>query len=326
MGENEYIGPFISFIVPVYNVKSYLKQCVDSILSQSFLDIELILVDDGSTDGSEKICDDYAKKDARVLVEHIENGGASFARNVGINLAKGIYISFVDSDDWIAENSLDLVVKELKEKKIDVFFLEIYKSFEHKIENMNEGFDSVKINNVQKKDALSQLALLHKLPGSPCGKVIDRELIVKNKLFFIEGIVAEDLFWCVELYLKAEVFHYANIDFYYYRQDRIGSVTYKMSEKHFSALLNFVRRYGICDKVGHGEMLRSFACYEYTILLALYHTINSNEKMRYKKELKKMSYLLDDRKDKKTILVKLSYHLFGFETTTRFLNFYLKIR
>ena len=97
MNEN----PKITVIVPVYNTEKYLRRCVDSILAQTFTDFELLLIDDGSTDGSGAICDEYAKKDSRVRVFHKEIGGVSSARNLGLDKAYGEWISFVDSDDWI---------------------------------------------------------------------------------------------------------------------------------------------------------------------------------------------------------------------------------
>lgn len=93
--------PKLSIIVPVYNVRQYLDQCIQSILDQSFKDFELILVDDGSTDGSGDICDNYKEKDTRIIVIHKKNGGLSSARNVGIKVARGAFLGFVDSDDWI---------------------------------------------------------------------------------------------------------------------------------------------------------------------------------------------------------------------------------
>jgi len=92
------MSPKISIIVPVYKVEPYLRKCIDSILAQTFTDFELILVDDGSPDGCGKICDEYAKKDNRILVIHKSNGGLSSARNAGLEIAKGEYIGFVDSD------------------------------------------------------------------------------------------------------------------------------------------------------------------------------------------------------------------------------------
>ena len=96
----------ISIVVPLYNVENYLKECIDSILTQSYHNLEIILVDDGSTDNSGKICDNYAKKDSRIKVIHKENGGASDARNYGIKEAKGKYIQFTDSDDFYDKNSI----------------------------------------------------------------------------------------------------------------------------------------------------------------------------------------------------------------------------
>lgn len=95
------VQPLISIVVPVYNVKQFLTKCLNSIISQTYSNLEIIVVDDGSTDGSATICDDYAKKDKRISVIHKENGGLASARNAGIDVAKGTYIGFVDSDDYI---------------------------------------------------------------------------------------------------------------------------------------------------------------------------------------------------------------------------------
>ncbi|EME8139564.1 glycosyltransferase, partial [Enterococcus faecium] len=99
----------ISIIVPIYNVEQYLRKCVDSILAQTFTDFEVILVDDGSPDNSGAICDEYAKLDSRVRVIHKENGGLSDARNAGIEIAKGKYLGFVDSDDFIDKDMYEIL-------------------------------------------------------------------------------------------------------------------------------------------------------------------------------------------------------------------------
>ena len=98
--------PKVSIIVPIYNVEKYIHKCIDSILSQTFTDFELILVDDGSPDKCGEICEQYALKDNRIKVVHKENGGLSDARNAGIDVASGKYIYFIDSDDWISPNSI----------------------------------------------------------------------------------------------------------------------------------------------------------------------------------------------------------------------------
>lgn len=121
------ISPVLSVIVPVYNVEEYLSRCIDSILSQTFTDFELILVDDGSQDRSGEICDEYAQKDSRVKVVHKTNGGQSSARNRGLDLAQGTYIAFVDSDDYISRNCYEDNMKILlNDKTIDILEFPIY--------------------------------------------------------------------------------------------------------------------------------------------------------------------------------------------------------
>lgn len=104
----------ISVIVPVYNVQQYLSQCVESILAQTYQRLEIILVDDGSTDGSGRLCDDFAQKDGRIKVLHVTNGGPAKARNIGIDCATGEYIVFVDSDDYVSENWLDVLSRGMQ--------------------------------------------------------------------------------------------------------------------------------------------------------------------------------------------------------------------
>ena len=99
----------VSIIVPVYNVEKYLERCIDSLVNQTLKDIEIILVDDGSTDDSGNICDKYAKKDKRIKVIHKENGGLSDARNIGLSIANGRYLQFVDSDDFIHKQMIEIL-------------------------------------------------------------------------------------------------------------------------------------------------------------------------------------------------------------------------
>ena len=111
-------NPLISVIVPIYDVESYLPKCVESVLRQTYTNLEIILVDDGSPDNSGKICDDFAARDPRVRVIHKENGGLSSARNAGLDAAHGEYITFLDSDDWIAEDAYEHLLSVLR--KYDV--------------------------------------------------------------------------------------------------------------------------------------------------------------------------------------------------------------
>lgn len=112
--------PLISVIVPVYNVEPYLRKCVDSILNQTYRNLEIILVDDGSPDGCPAICDEYAEKDERVKVIHKKNGGLSDARNAGMAVARGEYLSFVDSDDMLPPDAMEILIKTAISEKADI--------------------------------------------------------------------------------------------------------------------------------------------------------------------------------------------------------------
>ncbi len=112
--------PLISVIIPVYNTQQYLKQCIDSVINQTYKNLEIILVDDGSSDDSPKICDEHALKDNRIKVIHKQNGGESSARNAGLKIAKGCYIGFVDSDDFIAPDMYEFLYNLLLKNKADV--------------------------------------------------------------------------------------------------------------------------------------------------------------------------------------------------------------
>src|SRR5690606_27364966 len=114
-----FIMPKVSVIIPVYNAEKYLRECLDSVLAQTFTDFEVLLINDGSTDASGKICDEYAEKDSRIKVFHKENGGVSSARNLGLDNAKGEWISFVDSDDTIEQETLATLANEVKDLDID---------------------------------------------------------------------------------------------------------------------------------------------------------------------------------------------------------------
>lgn len=113
-------SPLISVIIPVYNVEKYLRQCLESVIGQTYINLEIILVDDGSTDGSSKICDDFAAIDDRIVVIHQYNAGLSSARNAGLDIMKGDYVSFVDSDDWIEKDMFAILLSSLEDEKADI--------------------------------------------------------------------------------------------------------------------------------------------------------------------------------------------------------------
>lgn len=193
----------LSFIVPVYNVEPYLRKCVDSLLAQDYSDYEIILVDDGSPDGCPKICDEYAATNENIRVVHRPNGGLSAARNSGIEVAKGEYICFVDSDDYWEPNVLSGLMTQIKRDKLDVL--------RFKYQNVNEKFE---VYNPYKSDPFKGndysevptdgVSFLNSRFGTACYAVmfILRRELLKDCLF-TEGIYFEDTDWTPRMLSKA---------------------------------------------------------------------------------------------------------------------------
>lgn len=123
----------ISIIIPVYNVERYLRECIDSIIAQTYKNLEIILVDDGSSDKSGEICDEYSKKDSRIKVIYKKNGGLSDARNVALDIAKGDYIGFIDSDDYIEKDMFQILYNLAEEYNAEISSISFYKMLENKV-------------------------------------------------------------------------------------------------------------------------------------------------------------------------------------------------
>lgn len=179
--------PQISVIVPVYNAEKYLHRCIDSILAQTFSDFELLLIDDGSKDNSGRICDEYAAKDSRIRVFHKKNGGVSSARNMGLDNAKGDWITFVDSDDWIETEFLN---ECLQGNDVDYIIVSYAKHMtnDQRIEEYFEPYKTYTIDSCLFVDNNFKLMFF-----TPWAKFFKTSIIKKNKLCFEDGIhISED--------------------------------------------------------------------------------------------------------------------------------------
>lgn len=205
----------ISIIIPVYNVEKYLNKCIDSIINQTYKNIEIILVDDGSMDNSGKICDEYARKDKRVKVIHKENGGVSDARNFGIDNSNGQYIAFVDSDDYIANDYVEYLYKILKENKADISccnFEYVYNDKEKK-ETENQKENLYVYNQLE---SLKELLYQRNIDTSLWAKLIRKDLF--DDVRFPYGEIYEDFAVFYKILLKIEKIVYSNIKKYFYIQ------------------------------------------------------------------------------------------------------------
>lgn len=212
----------ITIVVPIYNVEKYLERCVDSIISQSYKNIEIILVDDGSKDNSSKICDEYKKRDSRIKVIHKENGGLSDARNKGIDISNGKYICFIDSDDWINKDMIETMHETIKKDNSQISICRRYRAYEDgkKIEEQYKKYPKKNIfNNIE---GLSYLMSFCGYDMSACDKMFELKLF--DNIRFPFGKTCEDSFTTYKLLFNAKKISYINKPFYNYFY-RINSIT-----------------------------------------------------------------------------------------------------
>lgn len=221
------MNPKISIIVPVFNVEKFVGDCIESILSQSFIDFELILINDGSTDGSGDICDEYAKKDNRIQVIHKENGGQSSARNIGINVAKGHYIGFIDSDDWIHSDMYQILYNKAIEFDADIAACNIiqYNQDDSKYYFCNDSKEYLYDRN----SAMSELYLNQRLTFSPCNKLYKIDLF--KEIRFKEGFILEDIDFSYRIIHQCKRIFYIGEAFYNYRYNDKSTMRKTFSKK-----------------------------------------------------------------------------------------------
>lgn len=194
--------PLVSVIVPIYKVEPYLRQCLDSIVNQTYTNLEIILVDDGSPDGCPAICDEYAAKDNRIVVIHKENGGLSDARNAGLDICKGEYVYFVDSDDWIFTNCLEVFTERLKTKQYDFIVARHVKEYE-----ISRRIEKVYLIPGELTDSQSILRSFcqRDFPVCAWNKLYKTVFLKENNLFFEKGLLFEDQLWCFDSAISANM-------------------------------------------------------------------------------------------------------------------------
>ncbi|MDR3346595.1 MAG: glycosyltransferase, partial [Campylobacteraceae bacterium] len=200
-------NPLISVIVPVYKVEQYLAACLNSIVNQTYKNLEIILVDDGSPDNCGKICDEYAQKDSRIVVLHQPNGGVSRARNAGLDIAKGEYIAFVDSDDYIALDMYEELMSIAQKQSADVAICGIYVIKKDGMEIFKKTLEGLDTNGIKYQ------FLINSYPSFPWGR------LYKTKLFqgvrFPVGLICyEDMFVMPKILSNADKIVFAPKPYY----------------------------------------------------------------------------------------------------------------
>lgn len=228
----------VSIIIPVYNTKKYLKKCLDSIVNQTLKDIEIICVNDGSTDGSLKILEKYAKKDHRLKIINKENGGAGSARNIGMDIAKGEYLGFVDSDDWIEPQMFETLYQNAKKYNVDISFCNIriydekqkkfiesdYYSHTRFLDYANKKLEFIDIKNE-----------LFNFSTAPWHRIYRKSYIQEKNIKFKQEKV-EDFYFFFDVFLNAKTFCFTPEHLFNYRIERKNSIMQSKDDAHITII------------------------------------------------------------------------------------------
>lgn len=310
----------ISIIVPVYNVEQYLERCVDSIINQTYKNLEIILVNDGSTDNSGNLCDELAKKDARIRVIHKENGGLSDARNRGVEEAGADLIGFIDSDDYIDEDMYELLLNNLKKENADVSMCGHYDVFNGVVENQ---VSDVKQWKLTKEEAIKMVMEAKILSVTAVNKLYKKSLF--EDLKFEIGKIAEDAFIMVKLLDKCNIVAATNEKKYYYIHRENSITTQKFSLKFLNVIEAYeqnrkiiLEKYPELQCVAHMRM-------NWAYFYVLDRLLLDNEYNDKKLENKLISYLKDQTKSILTDSLFTKGRKIGFVVLLLNRNIYRKI-
>lgn len=305
----------VSIIVPVYNVEKYLSFCLDSLVNQTFKDIEIICVNDGSTDNSTEVLEHYAGFDKRIKIINKENGGLSSARNAGLDAASGKYIAFVDSDDFVSHFLVERAYNFVQKKNADfaAFGFDYVVGNSLKLYESGFSFPKSLVGKCVYETDLNENFYTKIHPTAWC-KFYSAKLIQNNNLRFCEDIIFEDLPFAAEVYLSANRMVYTNLPLYYYRAERQGSILSRRDEKTVDFMTAIERVDDVFHKYGRFEKYKN-ALMQYNIQRSIHYFITVDgayrEKFFYsmKKYFSKFNFKEYDRrrfaKDKNLNLISL---------------------
>lgn len=310
----------VSIVVPVYNVEDYLKYCVDSLINQSYKNIEIILVDDGSTDDSGRICDEYAQEDDRVRVLHIENGGLSNARNTGVNVASAEWVIFIDSDDYYDRRTVEYLVQLQKKYAVDLVATSVIEVRDFQSDDFIGSLTDIDSLKLDRYTALKEMFYGNIVGTHPGGKLYKKEILMKFP--FPKGMIYEDLAVSFEHIGACNeiAVGYINLYKYYRRPGSIVNSSYSDKFLDFYKAIELNREYVERDYPNDQEMKKALTVrYVFKGLhvvhallgTQMYEQVNKirKEYRRYWKDILINSHIT--RKNKlKYLLLLLSPHLY----------------
>lgn len=317
----------VSVIVPVYKVEKYLPQCVASILNQTYRDIEVILVDDGSPDSCPEMCDEFAKKDSRIKVIHKENGGLSDARNYGMEAATGDYLIFIDSDDyWDSDTALEECVKLSISLDADVT------NFGFKKYYQESGKSEIIRMNIQETDCKQLLPIERLLKDnvfvtSACNKMVKASFFSgPSGIRFVKGQLSEDIEYCSQILLSARRFAVLPETFYVYRQGRRDSISSNIGKKNITDIAAVIEKYiKLAQEMDFGLPLLNYLSLQYVLLMTITTYLPYKEIKNVLNKIKEFWWIT--KYDWCPYVKQVSIvRWMGFEITRQLLGIYKKIK
>lgn len=319
-----------SIVIPVYNTSNFLLECLNSVKSQDYENVEMILINDGSTDASLAICRKFARENHNLHIKIMDqsNHGAAYARNQGLNVASGDYILFMDSDDYIEKGILrELMYFILSDNCSDLYFLVGLKRYSDGKDVLIDP-ELTKINYFEEKSALlTSIASLNKFPGSACTKAFKRSFLEKYRLRFDdEKSVNEDVDFMIRAILKAESIRYFSKIYYYYRQNRKDSLTAGYTAEKVDCLLKNLDDFIYSDQYTEFEkkcFIYPVLAYQYLIILAVLKKIPKTEQKKMQYNYKAYSWLLEYGRNWKSKLCFSLKKILGINITANLLSVYL---
>lgn len=266
----------VSVIIPIYNVEKYIRKCVDSIIRQTYKNIEILLVDDSSPDQCPLICDEYAKKDQRITVIHKNNGGLSDARNAGLKIAKGEYVAFVDADDYVDDNFIEILLNTAIKENADISVCSYYKVYKHKIVAPTKSISSTVLNNIEAMRDIFTIPSLCEVMA--WNKLYKRDLFTHNNILFPIGKIHEDNFTTYKLFYYSNSIVFTNQPLYYYVQ-REGSI---MGSKFNKRSLDMIEASHLAVKWVNDKkipLLNEVSAYKLSIYINLLNVMIDNSEI-----------------------------------------------
>ena len=323
----------LSIIIPVYNVEQYLQSCVQSVITQTYQDLQVILVNDGSTDSSGILCDQLAQQDSRVQVVHKVNGGLSDARNAGLKVAIGDLVAFLDSDDvYLQADGLAQLMEVAQAEQPDVLLFQAVDIYPHR-QSVRKVYDADYLATHTGTEVFHQLVRTQSFNMSACFQVIRRDLLEEHQLYFEKGLLSEDVDWSLRLWRYVSKVRAINLPLYGY-QHREGSISTTYTIRNLRSyeyiFAKFVKLYQerVADDATelYWKTVMGYLAQMYTSCLYAYGQIDRKDKKEACAILLQYASLLNHTISAKSNRVLKLKRVVGLRMTIRVFALYGKIR